>query len=49
MALEAGGEFADGIIAFEGDWLGGETFVTFDKKASRILANQGRPTTLLAS
>jgi predicted nucleic-acid-binding protein len=45
--LDAGGDFADGVIAFEGDWLGGEMFVTFDKKASRILASQGRPTRLL--
>jgi predicted nucleic-acid-binding protein len=29
--LEAGGDFADGIIAYEGQWLGGETFVSFDK------------------
>src|SRR5262245_21436320 len=26
--LEAGGDFADGVIAFEGGWLGGETFVS---------------------
>jgi predicted nucleic-acid-binding protein len=45
--LDAGGDFADGVIAFEGDWLGGEMFVTFDKKASRILESQGRPTRLL--
>jgi predicted nucleic-acid-binding protein len=28
--LEAGGDFADGVIA-EGAWLGAETFVSFDK------------------
>jgi hypothetical protein len=27
--LDAGGDFADGIIAYEGDWLGGEEFVVF--------------------
>lgn len=32
--LEAGGDFADGIIAYEGNWLGGETFVSFDKRRS---------------
>lgn len=28
--LEAGGDFADGVIACEGNWLDGETFVSFD-------------------
>ena len=27
--LEAGGDFADGVIAYEGAWLGGETFLQF--------------------
>jgi predicted nucleic-acid-binding protein len=45
--LEAGGDFADGVIAYEGRWLGGETFVSFDKKAVALLAAQGRPTLLL--
>src|ERR1700747_735418 len=31
--FNAGGGFADGLIAFEGSWLGGETFISFDKKA----------------
>ena len=30
--LGAGGDFADGVIAYEGNWPGGETFVSFDKK-----------------
>ena len=37
-----GGDFADGVIAYEGRWLGGETFVTFDKRAASILAAQGK-------
>ena len=45
--LEAGGDFADGAIAYEGNWLGGETFVSFDKKAIALLKAQGRPTRLL--
>ena len=45
--LNAGGDFADGVIAYEGQWLGGETFVTFDKKAAKILESQGRSTKLL--
>ena len=40
--LEAGGDFADGVIAFEGQWLGGETFVSFDKQAVALLTAQGR-------
>ena len=45
--LEAGGDFADGIIAHEGKWLGGETFVSFDKKAVTLLSNQGETAQLL--
>lgn len=46
-ALEAGGDFADGVIAYEGSWLGGETFVSFDKKAVALLAAQGQSARLL--
>lgn len=45
--LEAGGDFADGIMAHEGKWLGGETFVSFDKKAVTLLSQQGEATQLL--
>jgi predicted nucleic-acid-binding protein len=45
--LRAGGDFADGIIAYEGAWLGGETFVSFDKKAVTLIAGQGQKTMLL--
>ncbi len=45
--LKAGGDFADGVIAYEGSWLGGETFVSFDKKAIRILSSQGLSVRLL--
>lgn len=34
-------------MACEGNWLGGETFVSFDKKAVSQLARQGLPTRLL--
>ncbi|MGH7690940.1 MAG: type II toxin-antitoxin system VapC family toxin [Rhodanobacteraceae bacterium] len=33
-----GGDFADGVIAYEGAWLGGETFVSFDTKAVSALS-----------
>lgn len=45
--LEAGGDFADGIMAHEGSWLGGETFVSFDKKAVTLLSERGDPAQLL--
>lgn len=35
--LEAGADFADGIIAYEGRQLGCDVFVTFDRKAARAL------------
>jgi len=46
--LEAGGDFADGVIAHEGAWLGGETVVSFDRKAIDLLKLQGRQTLLLS-
>ena len=39
--LEAGGDFADGVIAYEGKWLGAETFVSFDRKAVEMLIELG--------
>jgi predicted nucleic-acid-binding protein len=47
-AMNAGADFADGVIAYEGRWLGGETFVSFDKKAVEALAKQGMKAKLLA-
>jgi predicted nucleic-acid-binding protein len=38
--LDTGGDFADGVIAYEGDWLGAEEFVSFDSKAISILQSQ---------
>lgn len=48
VMLEAGGDFADGVISHEGRWLGGEIFASFDRKAVKLLAAQGRETLLLA-
>jgi predicted nucleic-acid-binding protein len=45
--LELGADFADGVIAYEGRWLGGETFVSFDKRAVAVVAKQGMKTQLL--
>ena len=45
--LESGGDFADGVIAYEGSWLGGETFVSFDKQAVALVTKQGHLARLL--
>ncbi|GAB6906949.1 putative nucleic-acid-binding protein [Desulfosarcina cetonica] len=47
--LEAGGDFADGIIAYEGSWLGADEFVSFDKQAVAILKSQGKSARLLTA
>lgn len=47
--LEAGGDFADGAIAFEGAQMGGETFVSFDAQAVRLLQALGRDARLAGS
>ena len=41
VVLEANGDCADGVIAYEGTWLGGETFVSFDKKSVALLGAAG--------
>ena len=45
--LEAGGNFADGIMAHEDKWLGGETFVSFNRQAVKLLSEQGEAAQLL--
>jgi predicted nucleic-acid-binding protein len=45
--LRAGGDFADGLIAYEGSWLGGDIFVSFDKEAVSLIAKQGQQARLL--
>jgi predicted nucleic-acid-binding protein len=46
--LDAGGDFADGVIAYEGDWLGAEAFVSFDSKAVSLLQSQSTRVRLLS-
>ncbi len=46
--LERGGDFADGVIAHEGSWLGAEIFVSFDKEAIKLMKAEGRPARLPA-
>jgi len=46
--LEAGGDFADGVIAFEGRRLGGMVFTSFDRAATELIAATGGETKLLS-
>jgi predicted nucleic-acid-binding protein len=47
LQLEAGGDFADAVIAHEGQWLGGDTFLSFDRKAVALLQQRGIAAELL--
>ena len=46
--LEAGGDFADGVIAFEGEWLGADEFVSFDGNAVSVLRSRGTAARLVS-
>ena len=46
--LQAGGDFADGVIAYEGRAFGADTFVSFDRKAVKLLQRQGEAARLLS-
>jgi predicted nucleic-acid-binding protein len=46
--LDAGGDFSDGAIAYEGNWLGADTFVSFDRKAVKLMEARGVSTRLLS-
>lgn len=39
--LDEGGDFADGVIAYEGRWLGAEIFISFDKRAVKLMEARG--------
>jgi predicted nucleic-acid-binding protein len=45
--LRGGGDFADGVIAHEGRQLGAELFVSFDRKAVRLVSAHGDRAELL--
>lgn len=46
--LDEGGDFADGIIAYEGSWLGAEIFISFDNSAVKLMEARGEPGRLLS-
>lgn len=41
VVMKRGGDFADGVVAFEGRRIGGSVFATFDRRAARILSDEG--------
>ncbi len=43
----ASDDFADGVIAFEGRWPGGEAFVSFARQTVELLTAQGHAAKLL--
>jgi hypothetical protein len=47
--LAAGGDFADGVIAFDGRRLGGSVFTSFDRRAVELIAATGAETHLLSA
>jgi predicted nucleic-acid-binding protein len=47
--LDAGGDFADGVIAFEGRRLGGTVFLSFDRAAVSLIASRGADALLLSA
>jgi len=46
--LDAGGDFADGVIVYEGNWLGADTFVSFDRAAIKLMQARGLSVRLLS-
>jgi predicted nucleic-acid-binding protein len=42
LMMEAGGDFADGVIDYEGRVLGGDSFISFDKRAVRLLGDRAQ-------
>ena len=48
VLLEAGGDFADGVIAFDCRRLGGSVFASFDRGATELIAANGGETYLLS-
>ena len=46
--LYAGGDFADGVLAFEGRQADASTFISFDKEAVKLLTQQNHAAKLLS-
>jgi predicted nucleic-acid-binding protein len=48
VVLERGGDFADGVIAFEGRRVGGSVFTSFDRDAVELISATGGEARLLS-
>ena len=48
QVLNAGGDFADGVISYEGEFLGADNLVSFDKKAVAVLQSLGKSAQLIS-
>jgi len=46
--MARGGDFADGVIAYEGRSLGADSFLSFDRKAVRLIESSGGSARLLS-
>jgi|SRR5215471_1194303 len=46
--IDVGGDFADGVMAYEGEWLGAEQFLSFESKAVSVLQSRGIRARLLS-
>ena len=46
--MRLGGDFADGVNEYTGTQMGSEQFITFDKKAAKLLIRQGKNVRLLS-
>jgi len=46
--MDAGGDFADGIIAHEGHQLGADIFISFDRQAVRLFQARGEAAQMLS-
>lgn len=46
--LDEGGDFADGVMAYEGARLGADEFISFDRRAVALLQARGEAAKLLA-
>ena len=46
--MDAGGDFADGVIAHEGRWLGADSFISFDRQAVTLIGANGGAARLLS-
>jgi hypothetical protein len=42
VGTQGNGIFADGLVAYQGEWMGGDVFVSFDKRAVSLLSHHSK-------